>query len=168
MQNYYNILEVDITTNNNNIKNSYKNKIKNFYDKTELSQDDINYIKLLKIGLYILTSQNLKNNYNKLLFNKEKDNKLSEDNNLLEDNKLSKDNNLLEDNILEENNEKIYNMDEIFNVNNKWMNNITINNDEKKLDNNMINNRIFTLHQNNNRYDENFLKPVSCRDQKKE
>jgi len=190
MENYYNILQVDITSSNDYIKSSYNNKIKQFYNKNILSQNDINYIKLLKTSLFILTSSSLKIKYNKLLFNNNIDNKKI--NNNIDNIKLDNiddgilthntynnlnninnniDNNLnnIDNNIDNNFNNIDDNFNNIFNIDNKWMDNISINNDtEKKLDNNIINNRIFTLHSHNNKYEDNFLKPISCRDYKKE
>ena len=61
MYNYYEILNVDITCNNNNIKSNYKNIIKKFYNKQNLSFEEIKYIKIIKTGLYILSNTYLKN-----------------------------------------------------------------------------------------------------------
>ena len=168
MDNYYNILQVDITSSNLYIKSSYDNKIKQYYNKIVLSQDDINYIKLLKTSLYILTSNELKIKYNKLLFNSNKNINENENSNKninenINENELLNNISLLNENY--ENN----NINDIFNIDNKWMDNISINNEgDKKLNNNIINDRIFTLHTHNNKYEDNFLKPKSCRDYKKE
>jgi len=161
MYNYYEILNVDITSDINNIKSNYKNIIKKYYNKYNLSFEEIKYIKIIKTGLHILSNNNLKNKYNILLFNNNKDddnkqnNSDNEQNNKLDNYTDNYDNN---------------NLNDIFNINNAWMKDIKTNNDDKKLDNNIINDRIFTLHNNkfaNSEIDNTIRKPLSCRDNKK-
>jgi DnaJ-class molecular chaperone len=170
MYNYYEILNVDITSDINNIKSNYKNMIKKYYNKYNLSFEEIKYIKIIKTGLHILSNNNLKNKYNILLFNNNKD-----DNNNIkqqddkQDNNIDNNNDNKQDNYTD--NYDNNNLNDIFNINNAWMKDIKTNDDDKKLDNNIINDRIFTLHNNkfaNNEIDNSIRKPLSCRDNKKE
>lgn len=172
MYNYYEILNVDITSDINNIKFNYKNIIKKYYNKYNLSFEEIKYIKIIKTGLHILSNNNLKNKYNILLFNNNKDDNIKQqDNNKLDNNKQDNDNK--QDNKQLDNYTDNYdnnNLNDIFNINNAWMKDIKTNDDDKKLDNNIINDRIFTLHNNkfaNNEIDNTIRKPLSCRDNKK-
>jgi len=180
MYNYYELLNVDITSDNNNIKTNYKNIIKKYYNKYNLSFEEIKYIKIIKTGLHILSNNYLKNKYNILLFNtndKQNDepiNKINNEENNESNNKLDESNNKVEEykGLINNynNNYENNNINDIFNIDNAWMKDIKTNDDDKKLDNNIINNRIFTLHNNklvNNEIDNNIRKPLSCRENKK-
>jgi hypothetical protein len=101
---------------------AYENKI-NYYNNFEnLSDKDINNIKIYKKGLYILTNANLKNNYDNLLFN----------------------NNVMAEN---DDNDNLNNLDDLFNVDKSWMKefNYDNNNLKKQSAENNLNDRIFNI-----------------------
>ena len=66
---FYDILNINIYESIENIKLAYKNKIKIFKNK-ELNNNDIIIIKKLKMALFILTNEQLRNTYNNLLLQK--------------------------------------------------------------------------------------------------
>ena len=207
MYNYYEILNVNITSDNNNIKTNYKNIINKYYNKYNLSFDEIKYIKIIKTGLYILTNNYLKNKYNILLFNSIKENNNNENitinnnvsiasndhniddnknnynieevkNNINHNNNITNnennENNINKNNNIEgvlNNNYDNNNLNDMFNIDNSWMKDIKTNDDDKKLDNNLINDRIFTLHNSNkianSEINNNIRTPLSCRENKK-
>ena len=149
------------------------------YNYNNLSENDIKDIKLLKKAKYILTNPNLKYKYDYLLYkathidgpNKSnqfdgpnKSNQFDGPNKSNDEstriNNKTKVNNLESSNLsvpLPENDNDYNNyFDNVFNVDNKWMkNNEHINNvnvkQDNKLDNNLINGRIFDLSEIYNR-----------------
>lgn len=150
--NFYSLLDVSIQATLQEINFSYRTKIKEFYNKN-LSKDDIIIIKLLKAGVYVLTNESLRENYNKKLFNKNSEN-----------NKLP-----LEINAGNDNND----FNNVFNVDNSWMNNRDIQQSgRKKEENNNIGDRIFSLSDLKTTYSSEFemkiRNPIQDRNNSKE
>lgn len=78
MENYYNILNINIDSDRQTIKNSYLKLIKSYNNKKELSENDKANIKKIKKGYYILKNNELRNMYDNILKkNKITNNKLS-------------------------------------------------------------------------------------------
>ena len=120
MDNYYELFNINKNASTKEIINAYENKINYYNNCNNLSNEDINNIKIYKKGLYILTNSNLRNNYNNLLFN---------NNNIMAEN---------------ENTDDLNNLDDLFNVDKSWMKEFNYDNNIKKqsVENN-LNDRIF-------------------------
>ena len=135
MDNFYDILQVNNTSSFNDINLSYKNKLLKYIKLQQnetLSSDQIKEIKLLKVALYILTNPNLRTKYD-ILLKKQNNKNLSEETN--------KD--FLPSNIMEDSN-----LDNVFNIDNTWMNQINNNNSNNKknrVDANLLGERVFSL-----------------------
>ena len=129
MDNYYELFNINQNASVKDIINAYENKINYYNNCNNLSNEDINNIKIYKKGLYILTNSNLRNNYNNLLFN---------NNNIMAEN---------------ENNDNLNNLDDLFNVDKSWMKefNYDNNNLKKQSIENNLNDRIFDTSFMNNR-----------------
>lgn len=108
MENYYDLFQINSNAKYNEIVNAYNIKIKKYNYLKTLNENQINEIKILKKGLYILTSSELKQKY---------DNKLFDNNN--------------------------NNLDNLFNIDNSWMDKCQITETNKKELN--FSNRIFSL-----------------------
>jgi DnaJ-class molecular chaperone len=131
MINYYELLNVSPIDDNKKIIKAYNIKMNEYYNR-ELTNDEKNKIKLFKKALYILTNANLKDKYNFLLYKYNTNLTSKVDNEPLPENDQDINNNL----------------DNVFNVDTKWMeSNEYLNNrqEDNKLDNNLINGRIFDL-----------------------
>ncbi len=125
IDNYYDIFNISNNATRDDIIIAYKINI-NKFNFNNLSDEDIYKIKLLKTGLYILLNYNLKKNYDK---------KLEEINN---NTSFS----IFNYNTPDKNEQ---NIESQFNVDNSWMENINIeNNNQKKKDLN-ISDRVFDL-----------------------
>jgi len=125
--NYYELLEINPTSESNEIINAYKNKINKFKNIYIFDQEQINEIKFLKKALYILVNKKLRSKYNKSIgLSKKVNNEPLAMNNDIDDS-----------------------FDSVFNVDNSWMNkHLSKNNDKNKKNNNEINiigDRIFSL-----------------------
>ena len=70
MENYYEILDVARDSNIDEINKAYKNKIKIFNDKDELTKKDLKKIKLLKKAKFILNDEDLRDKYDEILSKK--------------------------------------------------------------------------------------------------
>lgn len=139
MINYYDILNVSPLDEIHNINLAYKQKI-NRYTYNNLSNNDIEEIKLLKKAKYILTNPNLKYKYDYLLY---KSNNIDASPNLEQPNNVSMP-------LPENDNDNDNDFNSVFNVDNKWMQdneyiNTTNAKQDNKLDNKLINGRIFDL-----------------------
>jgi len=175
MTTFYDLLNVNLNESNENIKMSYRNKIRKYKYK-KLNDDDILEIKQLKTAQFILLNHDLREIYNNLITSKEDNTK-----NLLEDNTK----NLLEDNtknLSEDNNWKIGSLNSYDNtdLNSLFENNI-INNSEIKNTktkssslekvNNFMNDRIFNniiqTHNNQNKIIYNSIIPIQTREDRK-
>lgn len=133
MINYYDFLNVSPLDDTSKIIKAYKNKMSKYYNK-DLSEDEINKIKLLKKAYYVLTNINLRNKYNFLLYkhNNPKEHKPRQVDTVIPENEQDDNNDF----------------NSVFNVDNKWMeSNEFLNNkpDDNKIDNSLINGRIFDL-----------------------
>lgn len=71
MTTFYDLLNINLNESNENIKESYKNKIKNYKYKN-LNNDDILVIKQLKTALFILLNKDLRELYNNLILSNDK------------------------------------------------------------------------------------------------
>lgn len=67
MENYYDILEVTVDSQYDEILSSYKNKIKEFNNLSFLTNESIQKIKSLKKSLFVLINPDLRNLYDKKL-----------------------------------------------------------------------------------------------------
>lgn len=67
MYNFYEYLNIDVNASNKEILSQYKNKILEYNNFDKLSKRQKYEIKMLKIGLYILTNKKLREKYNKLI-----------------------------------------------------------------------------------------------------
>jgi DnaJ-class molecular chaperone len=146
MENFYNLFKISKNASNQDIILSYQNSVKKFNNINKLSIEDINEIKTLKTGLYILLNKELRENYNNILEQ------------VVNNNSITKNiNNNIESlgNYENENN----NFNDVFNIDNSWMNNSFMNNIEqnknlrKKSDINIIGDRIFSLSELNKQPD---------------
>ena len=70
MENYYEILDVARDSNIDEINKAYKNKIKIFNDKDELTKKDLKKIKSLKTAKFILNDEDLRDKYDEILSRK--------------------------------------------------------------------------------------------------
>lgn len=129
MDNYYELFNLNKNANTKDIINAYENKINYYNNCNNLSNEDINKIKIYKKGLYILTNSKLKNNYDNLLFN-----------------------NVMAQN---ENDDESNNLDDLFKIDKSWMSQVNINNESNNIKKQNIetnlNNRIFDVSFINNR-----------------
>ena len=161
--NFYDLFEIQNTSLINDIVSAYKNKINQFNEMEELSDEDISRIKLLKIGLYILITPNLRELYdNKIKYMESKETEITI--------------NKIEPVALNEGEHN--NLDSLFNIDNSWMTKTdTSNNVNKKknlVEGNEIGNRIFSIKnitKQNDTFSEfanNLRKPLQGREEKKE
>ena len=146
--NYYNMFEIMFSASSKQIILAYENKITKFNNLKNLNREQVNEIKLLKIGLYILINPELRYKYNKIIgINKD-----AHGNELTCNNEQIADNN----EPIADNNENINdNLDSLFNVDNTWMksNEPTKETTSRKGKNesNMLGDRIFSLSHFNKR-----------------
>lgn len=118
--NYYELFGINQLSNHNEIINAYKNKMNKFKNLNRFETNQIIEIKIMKRGLYILLNKNLRDNYNKLIITNTDPLPMNEDTN--------------------------DSFDSVFNIDNSWMNTQKLKSDnDKKNDNNMIGDRIFSL-----------------------
>ena len=129
--NFYDIFEITNMASNKEIIKSYQNKINKFNNINTLSTNQQNEIKILKMGLYILTNPILKNKY---------------------DINLKTNNTVVAGNQNED-----CDLDSLFNIDNEWMGTVQIDAGKQsdlrknKKEINMLGDRIFSLAQNNKR-----------------
>jgi hypothetical protein len=166
--NFYDLFEIDNTSVINDIVAAYKNKINQFNDMDELSDEDISKIKLFKIGLYILITPNLRIIYdNKIKYIESKNQDVSQD--------VSRDVSQ-EPRALNEGDHN--NLDSLFNIDNSWMTKTDSSNNTNKKKNlvggNEIGDRIFSMKnitKQNDTFSEfanNLRKPLQGREEKKD
>jgi DnaJ-class molecular chaperone len=138
MDNYYNLLDITNLSSTKEISIAYENKIIQFNNIKNLSQNQINDIKLLKTALYILTNPELRIIYDNILTKQLNTDKQSD---------------TLDDLFNVDNNKQSVTFDELFNVDNSWMNNqINQSNQsnqeysrKNKFESNVFGDRIFSL-----------------------
>lgn len=118
--NYYELFGINQFSNHNDIINAYKNKMNKFRNLNRFETNQIIEIKIIKKGLYILLNKNLRAKYNKLIISNVEPVPMNEEDNS--------------------------SFDTVFNIDNSWMNTQNLKHDnDKKNDNNMIGDRIFSL-----------------------
>jgi hypothetical protein len=161
MYNFYEYFNISKNAELSVIINSYKNKILTYNKYPKLTERQIYEIKMLKIGLYILTNKNLKKKYNKLidLRNKTNENCIKINHKEEENNNPINETKQLSLTIPSECNQ-IHEMslDSLFNIDNSWMEHIEKNNTKtNKKDRilpNTIGDRVFSMPLNN--YNKSF------------
>ena len=162
---FYDILNIYPNESLENIKLSYKNKIKYFKNKN-LNENDIINIKKLKTAFFILTNYQLRTAYNNLLIQK-----IEESKNHLEvsvnNNDIPETNN---SNIINEvaalNDDNNINLDELFQINTLKIES-NLNHTEKSTKmNNIISNRIFSI-PNTQKIMINNILPQQTREERK-
>jgi hypothetical protein len=139
--NYYELFEIPFSASPKQILLAYENKITKFNNLQILSQEQINEIKLLKVGLFILINNELRYNYNKIVgfikTNKQLSNKTI-DNDPVADNQCIPDT-----------------LDSLFNMDNSWMKSTEqkpgTSSKKGKNESNMLGDRIFSLSEFNRR-----------------
>ena len=144
---YYDVLNVTPVDNDETIYNNYYNAI-SYYNNPILSAEQQNQVKFIKMALHVLTNEKLKNKYNYYIYKEQnKQNIKSASGKSLAENSLKEFKEPRENNIVsanENNGDQL--LDTVFNVDTKWMNNNSFsNNEDGKLDNNIISNRVFDL-----------------------
>jgi DnaJ-class molecular chaperone len=140
---YYDVLNVTPVDDKETIYNNYNNVI-SYYNNPNLTPEQQSQVKFIKMALYVLTNDNLKNKYNYYIYKEQsKQSKKPVSENSLKDFKEPQENNVVSANNEEDN----QSLDNVFNVNTSWMNNNDSfsNNDDGKLDNKIISNRVFDL-----------------------
>jgi DnaJ-class molecular chaperone len=140
---YYDVLNVTPVDDKETIYNNYNNVI-SYYNNPNLTPDQQSQVKFIKMALYVLTNDNLKNKYNYYIYKEQsRQSKKPVSENSLKDFKEPQENNVVSANNEEDN----QSLDNVFNVNTSWMNNNDSfsNNDDGKLDNKIISNRVFDL-----------------------
>jgi hypothetical protein len=117
MNNYYNYFDVKETATTKEIILAYENKITKYNNLKTLSDVQMNELKLLRKGLYILSNDELREKYNKKLFNIP----------------------------VAENHDEISSLDTVFNIDNSWMKTVNVEESRKNVEPNVLGNRIFSL-----------------------
>lgn len=145
--NYYDIFDIMFTSSSKQIIIAYRNKIRKFNNLKNLTKKDVNEIKLLKVGLYILINPELRYKYNKIIGI---DNKYDDTHMHITNNAHAANNMRTATNEPIADNENINdNLDSLFNVDNTWMksNEPTKETTSRKGKNesNMLGDRIFSL-----------------------
>ncbi len=135
MMNYYELFEIPFSASSKQIIMAYENKITKFNNLMKLSQEQVNEIKLLKVGLFILINEKLRNNYNKIIGLKKHESVSSEP--------VAGNSNLPDS------------LDALFSVDNSWMKNQESNKSDTgrkgRNEINMIGDRVFSLSEFNKR-----------------
>ena len=67
MENYYELLNVDFSATNREIKRAYRKKVVRFNNR-EMNEEEKDYVKRLKSAVYVLVDSNLRKLYNKKFF----------------------------------------------------------------------------------------------------
>ena len=139
--NYYELFEIPFSASTKQIVMAYENKITKFNNLMKLSNEQITEIKILKVGLFVLLNIQLRNNYDKIIGIKKP--------------------NITESNYTEpvaDNTNVPDSLDSLFNVDNSWMKNQEVNQDNSgrkgrnsRNDSNMLGDRIFSLSEFNKR-----------------
>lgn len=136
--NYYELFEIPYSASTKQIILAYENKITKFNNLTVLYQEQINEIKLLKVGLFILVNYELRNIYNKIIGITKQNNQMQKSNEPIAGNQDVPDS-----------------LDSLFNIDNTWMksNEVKTDNSGRKNKNgsNALGDRIFSLSEFNKR-----------------
>ena len=136
--NYYELFEIPYSASTKQIIIAYENKITKFNNLSMHTQEQINEIKLLKVGLYILVNYELRNIYNKIIGIKKQHKQMIENKEPVAGNQDVPDS-----------------LDSLFSVDNAWMksNEVKQDNSGRKCKNgsNTLGDRIFSLSELNKR-----------------
>jgi hypothetical protein len=169
LYNFYELFDIINTASTKQIIKAYQNKIMN-YNNT-LSPDQINEIKIYKIGLYILMNIELRIIYDNILNNQMKQNIVSTIN--PEDTDINNLHASLNDQIKEENS-----LDLLFNIDNTWKDNndtnVDLGNKKIQIKTNIITNRIFSMAEFNKKpnfpsdFESELRRPLQGRVEKKQ
>lgn len=166
LYNFYELFEIINTASTKQIIKAYQNKIMN-YNNT-LSPDQINEIKIYKIGLYILMNTELRIIYDNILNNQMTQNVVSTIN--PEDTDINNLHASLNDQIKEENS-----LDSLFNIDNTWKDtNDDLGNKKTQNKTNIITNRIFSMAEFNKKpnfpsdFESELRRPLQGRVEKKQ
>jgi DnaJ-class molecular chaperone len=166
LYNFYELFEIINTASTKQIIKAYQNKIMN-YNNT-LSPDQINEIKIYKIGLYILMNTELRIIYDNILNNQMVQNVVSTIN--PEDTDINNLHASLNDQIKEENS-----LDSLFNIDNTWKDtNDDLGNKKTQIKTNIITNRIFSMAEFNKKpnfpsdFESELRRPLQGRVEKKQ
>jgi curved DNA-binding protein CbpA len=94
MENYYELLNVDVGSTSREIKRAYRKKVVRFNNR-EMNNQEKEYVKRLKKAVYILVDSSLRKLYNKKLFELNASNKRDtpENYNLMKKDEFDKDKN---------------------------------------------------------------------------
>lgn len=71
MENYYELLDIDLGATNREIKRAYRKKVVRFNNR-EMNEEEKEYVKRLKKAVYVLVDSNLRALYNKKFFSTSK------------------------------------------------------------------------------------------------
>jgi hypothetical protein len=163
MDNYYNLFNITNSSSTDEIIIAYEKKITIFNNIEYLTQTQINDIKLIKTGLYILTNPELRIMYDKILNNNlcntnkqtdtidELNNTNKQTDTIDELNNTNKQTDTI-DELNNTNNKHSCTLDELFNVDNSWMHNQPkqdYNGRKNKIESNTYGDRVFSLSQFN-------------------
>jgi DnaJ-class molecular chaperone len=172
LYNYYELFEIINTASPKQIIKAYQNKIIN-YNNT-LSSDQINEIKIFKMGFYILMNTELRIIYDNILNNQviqTTQNVVSTIN--PEDTDINNLHASLNDQIKEENS-----LDSLFNIDNTWKDNndtnVNLGNKKIQIKTNIITNRIFSMAEFNKKpnfpsdFESELRRPLQGRVEKKQ
>lgn len=180
MENYYELLEVLYSASQKEIMMAYENKITKYNNLRQLNRNQIEEIKVLKTALYILTNQELRNKYNKIMGIKNISNIKIPGHH--EDSHLIPSKNNFSDTSshqgpLPGNLDNEDNLDTLFNIDNSWMKNHDMtskDNSRRSKNETVINNRVFSLTSINKRpgyssdFEAELRKPQQGREDKTE
>ncbi len=169
--NFYDLFEIDNTSLTSEIRDAYKNKIKSFNQMDDLTDEDINRIKLLKIGLYILITPNLRKIYDNRMIraeSKDMNDEPKETKTSLSSLGPQAPNEIGDSN----------NLDSLFEIDNSWMNKSekseAVNKKKNLVEGSEIGNRIFSMKNitkqsdNFSEFANNLRQPLQGREEKKE
>ncbi len=133
--NYYDLFEIHPHASSKQILLAYENKITKFNNLHSLTREQINEIKLLKVGLFVLINSELRNTYDKIIGIKKEHKKEFEP--------VAGNANIPDS------------LDSLFNVDNSWMKTTEKKSDSSgrkgRNESNMLGDRIFSLSEFNKR-----------------
>ncbi len=133
--NYYDLFEIHSHASSKQILLAYENKITKFNNLHSLTREQINEIKLLKVGLFVLLNSELRNTYDKIIGIKKGQKETSEP--------VAGNSNIPDS------------LDSLFNVDNSWMKTTEKKSDSSgrkgRNESNMLGDRIFSLSEFNKR-----------------
>jgi DnaJ-class molecular chaperone len=137
--NLYGVLSIPYSASYSDVLDAYKMKILKYFNKESLNENEINEIKMLKKALYILTNTELRLKYNNILNNNQQTQQQQEEEQQQQPMTAP---------IPFSGNSNDDDLDSLFKVDNKWMNNIETK-DKKNKDELNISDRVFSLSEYN-------------------